>query len=188
MKRLIALNAGALNIGRPEVDPCRLLAAIAMVESHGGHDKRANYERAFDVHGRYFNEELTNKWTAGADPMLKLPMRYMVASSFGPWQIMFPVACELGFEGSPFELADPRTNLVWAIRYINRRCLPRMTAETEDGRVGQVASIYNSGRLPEKGRAIPYISKVIRHYRDPDLYGHLAALGPDYGLYAAQAA
>lgn len=76
--------------------------AVKQVESSGGTNVGPRYEPVFQR--RYLQGK--PQWEA-------LAKRYgwkAVSSSYGPWQIMYPVAVELGFTGSPAELADPAIN------------------------------------------------------------------------------
>src|SRR3990167_7300309 len=76
--------------------------AVKQVESSGGTNVGPRYEPGFQR--RYLQGK--PQWEA-------LAKRYgwkAVSSSYGPWQIMYPVAVELGFTGSPQQLADPTVN------------------------------------------------------------------------------
>lgn len=76
--------------------------AVAMVESSGGKNVKSRYEPGFQ-----------RRYLQGKQEWEKLAAKYgwqPVSSSHGKWQIMFPTAVELGFTGSPEQLADEATN------------------------------------------------------------------------------
>lgn len=76
--------------------------AVKQVESSGGTNIGPRYEPGFQR--RYLQGK--PRWEA----LAKQYGWQAVSSSYGPWQIMFPVAVELGFTGSPQQLADPVVN------------------------------------------------------------------------------
>ena len=181
MRRLIARNGHQINLDPGKVNRERLLGALCLVESTGWKNRQPNFEPAYYVGGRYFNAELFNLSQRAADPKLRDAMGRLTASSFGPFHVMYPVAVELGFDGFPLDLQDPRVNIEFAIRYINRRIVPKIKVEpdTPEGWVIKVADGYNSGspndnRVPEK-----YIAKVLSAYDRSDLFDQLVTL-PDY--------
>jgi len=177
MRTLIAENSWRLAFPEPcPVNRDRLLAALCMQESNGGRNRQPNWEPSFSKGGAYFSESLHARTVAHADPVLRDLLGLLAASSFGPFQVMYPVACELGFSGLPWELADPRINILFAIRYINVRCIPKLRARDEMGLVEQVADGYNSGNPVDRRVPRVYIDSVMSHYRRADLFGHLEDL------------
>ena len=172
MRRLIARYGSSIDADSNKLDRERLLGAIAMVESAGGRNWQPNFEPAFYIGGAYWNDhlaELVNKWQLQADQVLKEACGRLVAASFGPWQVLYVTAEELGYSGPPWGLGHPSVCLTYAIKLINKRILPKCTAEDEKGLVAQIADGYNSGH-PTKG--VPpadYITKVWRFYQDAQL-------------------
>jgi len=192
VRHLIHHNAWRLKLNREQLNRERLLAALCMQESTGWKDRRPNYEPAFYLGGKFANAPLVNHWQTGVEDALHEAIGKLVASSFGPWQLMFPVAVELGFSGHPFELADPYVNIEYAIRYINTRCLDKGLkglaaggdetgdgAVTEDDLVLQIADAFNSGTHLDRFKPVDYMKRVLAHYKSPTLFEDLAVL-PDW--------
>ena len=176
MRVLIAENAGKLHLDPGDVNRERLLAALCMKETRGWQNRQPNFEPAYYKGGAYFNAERFNRVGLLADPILKDFMGLLSACSFGPFQMMYPVACELGFTEFPLELADPRINIEFAIRYINARCIPFVTAKKAEDIVAQVADGYNSGNPVDRRVPQIYIDEVLAYYRQADLFDHLQTL------------
>lgn len=189
MRQLISHNAWRLQIHRDALNRERLLAALCRQESTGWKDRRPNFEPAFYLGGRFGKTEIISRWQTGVEAELRESIGKLAASSFGPWQLMYPVAVELGFDGHPFELADPLTNCLFAIRYINERCLAKglkdLAAggdEDADGdvdeldRVAQIADAFNSGTHLDRWKPHTYMDEVVRFYQDPYLMEDLAIL------------
>ena len=139
------------------IDPARLLAAIAAVES--GFDLNAipNQEPAYDEGGRYWKSsqhvrDLHNTWGS------------WMACSYGPWQILFVTAWEMGFRGTPGDLWTPSGSIEWVVRAMNARIFDK-GAET----VEQVADGWNSGSFQDKIWPGGYVKHVADAYARPDL-------------------
>jgi hypothetical protein len=192
VRQLIHHNAWRLKIGREQLNRERLLAALCRQESTGWKDRRPNFEPAFYLRGKFANLELINRWQTGVEPALYEAIGLLVASSLGPWQIMFPVAVELGFTGHPCELADPAVNIEFAIRYVNQRCLAKGLKDqaaggdetgdgqvTEDDLVKQIADAFNSGTHLDRWKPEAYMDQVLAYYHSPTLFADLAEL-PDW--------
>lgn len=75
-------------------DAYRFLLALTGVESSFGHNTKPRHEPAYDVGGRYFSEKLHAAYGYHAQPS-------PIAFSYSSFQMMFPVAYELGYEGNP---------------------------------------------------------------------------------------
>ena len=181
MQELIGSYAKTLKVDREIVAPGRVLAAICVVETNGWKNRQPNFENAYYVGGRYYSAKAFIQATNKSDPVLRLAMGALMACSFGPFQIMYTTACELGFEGSPMELHDPKTNLLMAIRYINKRVLAKMDEKTERDTVIRIADGYNTGSPRDRIRNYDYEYKVWAAYKDDDLYDKLVVL-PNYSL------
>lgn len=151
LRQLIQKHASKLNLQNSNVDPAVLLAALAFCESSFGKNTTPRVEPAYLPGGRYFQakhvQQAYKKYGQAA------------AASYGPWQVLYITALELGFTGSPQELAEPETNLEYAIKYINQRIL-RRGAKT----VAQIADGYNSGNFNDSNVPHSYIRKLVRAY------------------------
>jgi Transglycosylase SLT domain len=125
-------------------DPCALLRAIADVESTYGLNSNPRHEPAYCRGGKYFDGLVTKMYGCAAH------------CSYGPWQIMFQTALELGFVGAPEELANPETNAVYCVRYLKSRAREATSIE-------QIARCYNGGNITAE---IPqaYIDKLTAAY------------------------
>jgi hypothetical protein len=141
--------APTIDIGGPVLDVIDLLAmlrAIADVESSYGQDSKSRHEPAYCHGGKYYHVVLTKLYGCAAH------------CSYGPWQVMYPTAYELGFFGAPEELANPETNCLYAVRYLNARAAKATTIE-------EIARAFNGGSI--HSRAVPqsYIDKLTAAYR-----------------------
>lgn len=130
LKRIILAHAPSIQPRIPWANAVALLGALAENESSFGANAIPKYEKQFDYGGRFYARELCKKWGAWA------------ACSYGSFQIMYPVAVELGFDPnrSPAELWDDEVGIHWVIEYINRRIIDRGAASLRD-----FAAAYNGG-------------------------------------------
>jgi soluble lytic murein transglycosylase-like protein len=120
-RALIAETAVAHDLS-PDV-----VEAIVVTES-SGNPRAYRYEPAF--WDRYLKDKPAYK---DADPR-------RVSASYGLMQVMYPVACELGFSGEPEDLYDPETNLKFG-------CTKLAQLMTwADGRFEQAVAAYNTGK------------------------------------------
>jgi hypothetical protein len=129
-----------VELGKP------LLRAIADVESSYGQNSNPRHEPAYCHGGKYYHVVLTKLYGCAAH------------SSYGPWQVIYPTAYELGFFGAPEELANPETNCLYAVRYLNARAAKATTLE-------QLARCYNGGNIHAKAVPQSYIDKLTAAYR-----------------------
>jgi hypothetical protein len=131
-------------------DPERLLLALVDVESASGRFAIPRHEASFDYGGRWYNKDLARRWGAWA------------ACSYSSFQIMYPVAVELGFdpERSPGDLNDDDIAVHWAIAYINRRILDKGAKTIKD-----FADAYNSGSHRDAFVPTAYCDKFAKAYR-----------------------
>ncbi|MFH1035139.1 MAG: transglycosylase SLT domain-containing protein [Pseudomonadota bacterium] len=146
--RAILDHAGSLR-APSGLDPILLLMALAAVESSGGFNNQPRVEPAYRPGGRYCNQALYEKYGDDA------------AASWGPLQIMFVTARELGYQGTPQDLAEPSVSVPLAIALINRRIVGRGAQTLE-----QIADGYNSGNFRDDKIPAPYIAKVRAAYAD----------------------
>jgi hypothetical protein len=137
------------------LDPALLLLSLSVVESSGGFNNQRRVEPAYLPGGRYCNQALYDQYGDDA------------AASWGPLQVMYVTAKELGYPGAPQDLGLPSENIPVAIKLINRRIVGRGATTLE-----QIADAYNSGF---KDQIIP--QEYIRQVKAA--YGELAAHAPD---------
>lgn len=179
MKQIIAEQVDHLQLP-PEVNRPRLLAALAMVESNGGRNLQPNFEPSFYKGGYYWNPHLNYlraKWGARSDPRMRQWSKQAMACSWGPWQILYVTAEELGYKGPPWALTDPSTCLGWAIKLINKRLASKLAGPlTEMGVVERIADGYNSGSFRDKFVPHSYIKKILGYYEDEDVLEKLLDL------------
>ena len=180
MRQLIEKRAGALAVPHKVVGRARLLGAICKVETGGWQNRQPNFEFSYWIGGAYFDLEVHKKALERADPVLVPTMSALTACSVGPFQVMYATARELGFRGSVLELADPRTNLEFAIRYLNLRAVAKMPGHhTEEEWVTGCADAYNTGNPRDTRRNPAYEADVLEAYRSQDLWEDFAEL-PEY--------
>lgn len=132
-----------------------LLIALAKNESSFGKNIGPRYEKAYDKGGYYFQKS----------PLLRMQhAKYGqdVAKSYGPFQIMYIVALELGYEFNdpPAGLADFDTNTYFAVQYINRRALRKAVG------ISDIFDSYNSGSCKDGNIPHAYIEKGLQRYED----------------------
>ena len=142
----MALTLDLENIAWTQRDGTALLRAIADVESSYGANSTPRHESAYCRGGRYHRDVLTKLHGCAAH------------CSYGPWQVMYPTAVELGFEGTPAELANPETNCLYAVRYLNARAAGAETIE-------HVARAYNGGNIHATAVPYSYLAKLLTAYR-----------------------
>lgn len=141
------------------LDPGKILTALACVESGFGEDCGPRIEPAYNKGGRYYEanaqvKALIDKWGNWA------------AGSFGPWQILFVTAVELGFPAGndPSVLHQPEISVNWVIRYLDHRAING----TRPARcLADIFDAYNSGRSGDKNVPAAYIKKALKAYEDP---------------------
>ena len=108
--------------------------AVKQVESSGGTNVGPRYEPGFQR--RYLQGK--PRWEA----LAKQYGWQAVSSSYGPWQVLFPVAVELGFTGSPQQLADPAINRQYFDKKFQR------DYQASGGNLAKTLLRYNGGGDP----------------------------------------
>ena len=162
---LTAIDILAPNVKIPTgcgIDPKALLIAMTGNESSWGANCAPRFEPGYYRGGAYYKKP-DNDW------LRKLVTKYeqCAAMSWGPWQIMFPVAYELGYKGSahahPWGLYEPEISLHWVVEYLNRRVfngpLPART-------VRQVGDAYNTGSFRDMNHNDKYETDLELHYAE----------------------
>jgi len=109
----------------------KLLWAINQKEASGRPFVRPRYEPAF--YHRYI------AWNIRFREAERRYGSRAVSSSYGPWQIMYSTAVELGYEGPPDHLNHASVSLPYVLRYLNQ------LRATFDGDMAKVISSYNAG-------------------------------------------
>jgi len=148
----------ATRLHTPEgIDPAQLLAALAAIESSFGLNAVPNHEPAYDEGGGYYRaaqhvRDLHKTWGAWA------------ACSYGPWQILFVTAWEMGFRGTPSELWSPGGCIEWVVRAMNARIFDKGATSVE-----QTADAWNSGSFQDKIWPGGYVKQVMDAYARQDL-------------------
>ena len=153
-------KVGAIDV---DFEPEALLDAISVVESGGGYNNHPRFEisyapegeqftvqgRLFKGTGRNFNNVVRERWK-------KWGMRS--ACSYGPYQLMYHTAADLGFNGPPELLTNESVSVIWARKLMER--IVARGARTVD----EVADAWNSGSHRDGFVPTDYINKVRRAY------------------------
>lgn len=137
----IRYGAQALKPIIPWADTTALLAALAEMESAFGVHNRPRFEPAYAPGGFYYkkSEEQRNRfieWGAWS------------ACSYSSFQIMYPTACELGYDSAPWsrnpgDLMHDEVAIHFVVEYMKRRVMGREEIST----VKDVGVVYNGGSL-----------------------------------------
>lgn len=146
-----------------DLDGDVLLEAIAHVESSGGANNWPRLEAAYmpkgvtvTAQGRLifgtgacFNEIVRKRW---------LKWGVSSAGSYGPWQILYHTAADLGFAGAPWELWSPETVRMFVIARLRK--IEKAGART----VEEFADAWNSGNFRDTIIPSVYINEVKAAY------------------------
>ncbi|MEM4322186.1 MAG: transglycosylase SLT domain-containing protein [Candidatus Woesearchaeota archaeon] len=143
--------------------PEKLLAIIALVESNGKGGRRYEYgleekyiNKALDENPKYM--QLFNKLRM-ANPALTLEeYKKQLATSVGPWQVVYSTSVWLGFQGSIEELEKPEVNLYWAAQLLKKQ-------SRETGyELFRALRAYNAG-TPDSEPADGYLERAEKFLR-----------------------
>lgn len=132
------------------VEDRKILWALNQQEASGRSVVESRFEP--DFYKRYLKD---NSLFTAAE--IKFGME-AISSSYGPWQIMYTTAVEMGYRGSPKELAKASVSLPYVLRYIEK------LKGYFDGNVQQVLSAYNAGPGGVGTNPI-YTNKVMSYYQ-----------------------
>ena len=161
LTQLILDNASLLNIGTSNLSGEKILTAIAVVESDFGKCNRPRYEKSYDIGGTVYNLDKSGlyrgKW---------LEYGSLMACSYSSFQIMYMVACELGYKSSPIDLSNDEIAISWVIKLINRRILGVQNARLPQ----EIADAYNSGSCRDRFVPQVYVGKFMVVYADHKRY------------------
>jgi hypothetical protein len=95
------------------MDRYRFLLSIAGVESSFGLQNKPRLELAYTLNGAYGKKS----------PQLQRQIGLYgsdASCSWGPWQILYITAFELGYKGAPKNLTDPFTSIPYVIAFFNK--------------------------------------------------------------------
>jgi hypothetical protein len=112
------------------------------------------------IHSRY-EPGFYRKYIRGNKKYAHLEKTYgarAVSSSYGPWQIMYLTAHEMGYRGKPQALSEPSVSLPYVIKYLD--FLRKKLGDNERA----VISAYNAGP-GGVGTNPGYTSKVIAYLK-----------------------
>lgn len=147
LKKIIDAHGWQVEKIAPWCDGRGLLTAIAVVESSFGVNVGPRHERAYDYGGIYQNKALLAAHGSFA------------AMSYSSWQIMFPVAFELGFKGTPSQLRHDEIAIYWVLEYLEHRIMRKGAEKLQD-----VFDAYNSGSFRDNIVPQTYIANGMNAY------------------------
>lgn len=158
---VVAERATGLHLAERNVDGQKLLLAFAAKESSAARSCGLRTEPAYSPGGKYFK---------GNAFMEAAFVAYGKAAcgSWGPWQILYPTAYEMGFRGMPWELFTAGGSAPWIVNYMNKRCFPEIVPELKGWEfVAKVADGYNSGTSKDKNKPGDYMAAIVGFYEMP---------------------
>ena len=141
------------------------LAAITWPETAWGTRWKAGlFEPAYYRGGKFYKAEHVKH--------LVHTYESLASCSYGPWQILFIAAYEVGFRGDPWELIQPSISAMAVVDLLNKRCFnvwhdaPTPELEAPASTPNQVADMWNSGSW--RDRFIPgnYVGTFIDGYAE----------------------
>lgn len=133
----------------------KLLWALNMVEGSGQKKVKSRHEPNF-----------YNKYLKGKKAWTEHEKKYgaeAIASSYGPWQIMYPTAVQLGYKGTPSALADAKVSLPLVQKMVGN------LSKKFGGDLEKVFSAYNAGE-GGVGTNPEYVKKALENYKRAPSY------------------
>lgn len=132
-----------------------VLTAIATVESSFGSNTASRFEKSYAPLGRYYVVDQKDRYTKWGSAS---------CCSYGSFQIMYPTACEMGFDNdtylrSPHLLTEDEIGIFYVIELIKKRVLARGASTLE-----QLFDAYNSGSFRDSIIPTQYIKDAISSY------------------------
>lgn len=146
--------AKSLHVISAGINGSAALRAIAQVETGYGRQGLATlHEAAYCYGGRYY---------LGSADLQRLSLTYgcLAHQSYGPWQILFVTAYEVGFRGDPVELREPSRSVEYVVGVLNLRTLDKLM----DATVEDLFDAWNTGRARDRFTAPDYVKKAKGHY------------------------
>lgn len=139
--------------GRPVVFSQMLWAIAGNESTFGKRSEFVKHEPAYLPGGTYYQR---------SKDLQQAYYRFgvLAGSSFGPFQIMYPTACELGFLGDPIELQSAEKSVIYVAKLISERFIKRQGAKT----LSDVLDAYNSGSSRDAIVPQAYIDRGIHYY------------------------
>jgi|SRR5262245_33123208 len=146
--------APQLHVGSSSVIPWAALKAIAHVETnYGARGLATLHEPAYCYGGLYYK---------GSADLQRLSVTFgcLAHQSYGPWQLLFMTAYELGYRGDPVILREPNVCAEYAVKLLNVRTLDKIIEAT----VEDVFDAWNSGHARDRFIPAEYIKKAKGYY------------------------
>lgn len=145
-----ALLARSLQLTVEGLDYKNFLLAMAGVESSFGKDMGPRVEKAYEPGGIYFqNKELQIAYAAYGR---------FASASFGPWQILYIVAHELGYRGHPEDLMDAEVCGPFVVDKLNR------ISKNGANSVERLLDAWNTGNWKDNHVPTNYIARFWHLY------------------------
>ncbi len=162
----------------------KLLWALNQVEASGKEFVSSRYEQGLHAlylkNNKQWDEKKQSAWKEKID---KFGLK-AVFSSYGPWQMSYVKASEMGYKGRPQDLADPEVSLPYVVRYVEH------LNEKFNGDLRKIASAYNGGvgaiKKDKKGNVKfinpEYVRKVIGSYKKAPQRARIYGINKEYAL------
>lgn len=153
LKNLAKFHSSELDIPKGE-NAWAFLWALCVQESDGGVVNVSRNEPAYSPGGIYFKKSKTLSF---------LYEKYgsLVCASYGPWQMLFITAYELGYKEHPAYLWSGFVSLPWVVTYLNKA--KAQGANT----IELLAASYNGGfgAIKRQNENVQkYVAKVKMNY------------------------
>lgn len=140
-----------LNFQLKEMKNWEFLYTLAGVESSFSANNVCRFEEAYSRRGPFYKKSRALQRAHGLYGDL-------AAMSYGPWQMMYIVAQELGFGGNPLDLWYGHVSIRWVVEYLNR------AHERGAVSVEEFCDAYNSGSHRDSFVPKEYIEKFWEMY------------------------
>ena len=141
-----------------------LLESLILVESSGS-------PRAYRFEKEFWERYLKGK------PMWAKQEPRRVSASYGLMQLMYPVAWEQGFRGTPESLFEPSINLRYGCKLLSS------LRKWAGGFLPSMLAAYNGGKRANAPTDVPlrnagYVGKVKKRYEEVASWNDLLAVAP----------
>jgi len=154
-------HALRVNPDLADLDAGRLLTALACIESGYGVNCGPRHETQYDSGGFYHERSAAVRRAVDR-------FGSWAACSYGPWQILYTTALELGLpeDTEPATLHHPDLSIPHVIAYLDRRAINRPGIYKARNLAG-IFDAYNTGRAHDTNTPHAYIAKGLKAYDDP---------------------